>query len=136
MPVTITPISGPSRLITNVDDGNFIICGDASEGRTGCWAIQIEPDVNWVNGGGQLVLMGRIFLKQATDDNAALHQLPYKQIYLNGSPCLRELVNTAITGPSMIEVPANGWTVGFIVSCPLVGTARIYTQPIDGPAMP
>lgn len=140
MPTTVSPISGPKRRVTPTDSGNIIFLGAASEGRIGCWAVQIEMDGEWV---GSLVVVGRSATKNASDDNAAERPMPYRAAFLNGTTPTPPYgfandgltgAPIEITGGSVILIPAYGFSVGFMVAC-TAGSATMYSLPVDGPSV-
>lgn len=131
MPTTVSPISGPKRLVTPTDDGNLIMLGNASEGRVGLWTVQIEPNVDFV---GSLIVVARSSLKEASNDNAPEHQWFYRSAYLNGGAVDYGVLQTAqINNSSLITIPSDGWNVGFLVACS-AGSLTLYSLPIDGPS--
>jgi hypothetical protein len=131
MPTTISPISGPLRKVTPTDDGNIIFLGNASEGRVGLWTVQLEPDADFA---GSLLVIARSSLKDASDANAPEHPWFYRSAYLNGVAADYGVLQTAqINNSSMITIPSDGWSVGFMVACS-AGSLTLYSLPIDGPS--
>jgi hypothetical protein len=137
MPTTVSPISGPKRLVTPTDNGNIIFLGEGSEGRVGAWSVQLEMDSDFVGG---LVVVGRSSAKVASDDNAPERPFPYRAAFLNGTSASGPWAFAAdpitglpsqITASSCILIPASGFNVGFMVAC-TAGTATLYSIPVDG----
>ncbi len=118
--------------VTQADHGNIIVLGDTGGIHVGAWLV------HWVPGGaftGQLFVVGRAYGKPASDDVVGFVSLPYRKGYLNGALADWGMVvdGTALSGPSIITVPAPGISIGLEVSNPDPGSNGIlYSWPLHG----
>lgn len=126
-------------VITTADSGNTLQLGDAGHGNSG-GAITIEFLPTLAGGfTGSITVVGRIgggpLSRQESALGLAYAQVPYRQIYLNGAVQLYEIVNTAITGASIIQVPAAGLSIGLLVTC-TAGSGSVYFRTLEGATAP
>lgn len=112
-------------------DGLFLELGDATTyAQTGAVCVQFVPDVNFV---GEFAVMGRPLNQPTTaaDTGAPFVPVAYVAVNVNGAAVLRPYSTATITGPGIIEVPANGLSVGLLVSC-TAGTCQLWMARLAG----
>ncbi len=128
------PAGNPWKILTT-DNGNIGVYGAPTSVSStgGLWTFDFIPDVTWT---GQLTVMGRTRGLSTTDPTGFL-VIPFRKVYLNAAAGDWSMVasGTAITGRSLIVVPAYGIDVGIAVTC-TAGFGTLYAQPMSGPAVP
>jgi hypothetical protein len=120
--------------ITTADSGNTLVVGDAGHGNTaGAVVIEFLPDGTWT---GNLVVVARVgggpLSKQEAKLGVPFAQVPYRAAYLNGAVSDYSIQSVPLTGASLVQVPANGTAIGFLVTC-TAGFATVYFRTLDGP---
>lgn len=105
---------------------NLYILGNASESSIGAWLIRLVSS----SFSGSITVVGNDGGKAVVDDAVAFVPIVYHQNYLNGSVADGTLVSTAITGESLIIVPASGMSVGLNVTSYVSGSLIAYVTPI------
>lgn len=123
------PISNRYK-VTTADHGQILKLGNAAAGYVGTYAVQFVADAQW---SGTLAVVARIDHKDAQDNQVPFVGVPYRRVFLNAAPADRSMGSDFITSDSLIEIPSNGSTVGFLVSCE-TGFGYLYSKPLDGPA--
>ena len=115
--------------ISPSDNGDFLEIGPAGTSSTGgIMAIQFIPDVNFV---GSIIVVGRVFGPAAQDAGAAFMPISYRRVTVNNVASDYQIVSDPITGPSTIQVPSNGISIGFLVSCS-AGLCQVVSWDLQG----
>lgn len=81
--------------------------------QAGIMTIQFTPTLDF---DGQFVVVGRCVGTAAETAQAPFVPIPYRRVSLNNEASDRALVSDPINGTALIEVPANGITVGLIAA--------------------
>lgn len=123
-----------SYKVTTKDNGNFLFLGNAAEGQVGAMCVQWVPDEQFT---GALGVTSRIYGFPITDSGVPLGlvPVPYRRVNINGTASDYGFDTATLTGPSIINVPANGLAVALLVSC-TAGTGWLYSWPLLGPCSP
>lgn len=112
-------------------NGLFLEVGTSgTTDRTGVVVIQFVPDVDFV---GEFAVMARPRNQPTTaaDTGAPFLPVGYIAINVNGAAVDRLYSSALVTGAGIIEVPANGLSVGLLVSC-TGGTCDLHFARITG----
>lgn len=124
MAVVTKPISSRKHTITAADNGLFLELGPGATAQSvGVFTLQFNPDTDY---DGSVVVMGRVFGPAAADANVPPLPISYRALTVNNVAADFSVVSAAaITGPTMIQVPSNGVSIGLLVavtagSCTLV----------------
>lgn len=113
------------------DDGNILVLGNSSgTDAVGGWLVHLVPDGS---SDIEIAILGRITGKVPSDESVAFIPIPYRRINLAGVVSDYAMVTTGVTvsGNSIIQIPANGLSVGLLVSTK-TGTAKLYSMPVVG----
>jgi len=103
--------------------------GDASGGVVGTFAVHIVA-----NGfTGSITVKARSRVAEAQSDGITFQPIPYEKLYLNGAVGDGSLVSTAITGNSIILIPASGLEVALDATV-TAGSVDVYVMPLEGAA--
>lgn len=123
------PIIG--RKFSDSVGGNTYLLGDSAQGDlAGTMAILLVASS--LTGGS--VTVAAVTKGDAVKDAVAPVAVPYKSLFLNGVVGTGGLVSTAITGTSLIHVPASGLNVALTIAAISAGGWTIYSWPIEGAA--
>lgn len=117
MPNHIFPANDSSMVVTPTYHGEFLEFGNAADHDVvGAVLVQFNPDEAFT---GQFAVVGRARYQPSGADDSPLPLMPIAYIAVNvdGAANLRTLTTAVITGPGIIEIPANGLSVGIQVSC-------------------
>lgn len=120
------PAKGFPHKIT-VDE--YVKLGDSSDvGDNGGWIVQIV-DVSSLS--ASITVVGQCL--NVTRQNSAdiWVAIPYRSLHVNGSVGTGAYVSTALTGNSLIFIPAGGMTVALNVDW-TSGAGTIYATPVIG----
>lgn len=113
MPQVVKKMS--NRYFGIVPDHNGIILSlgpAATSSSVGTFVIQFNPDEA---SDYAAVLMGRCWGPAASDRDVPFLPIPYRRCTVNNAASDYAIVSDTITGPTMIQVPAN-WEIGMLVS--------------------
>lgn len=133
-----TYVSGSKFNLTAVSNYVLGAAGPNAEMVT-TWAIHIVSNTAT----GSITVSARSAHPQATNkaanmgvagDDIAFQPVPYKSMTLNGAVGTGALVSTAITGNSIIHVPASGLQISLNVTALSAGTFSVYALPCIGAA--
>lgn len=128
---TVYPI-GRSYKVTMKDDGNFAEFGAASTlSNVGTWFVQWVPDASYTGSG--LGIVGRAMGETAKTNGTPFTSIPYQMVNIDGlvaSPAYG-YASALITGPSIVQVPSNGLSLAFLISC-TGGFGWLYTWDLNG----
>lgn len=108
-----------------------IVLGDANDGIVGTISIHF---VNVSSFLGSFTIKARSRLPQADTISAPFLPIPYLKQYLNGAIADHTMDNAAITGSSIILVPASGLAIALDLTSYTSGTGAILWSPLDGAA--
>lgn len=112
-------------------DGLFLeLGGGPIFDQVGAVVVQFVPDVDFV---GAFAVVGRP-RDQSTSPSVAqapFVPVPYIAVNTNGAAAERTLGSAPITQQGIIEVPANGLSVGLLVAC-TAGTCKLYMARLAG----
>ena len=122
------PASNRSFQITPLNDGQLLEVGPAASSQVGTFVIQINPDLNFI---GQIAVLGRAYGEGARSLNMPAVKIPYRRVTLAGVASDYTLVSDFITGPALIQVPANGISVILEVAC-AAGTCGVALWDLEG----
>jgi len=121
--------------VTTLDHGNIGEFGlpTGSGGATSCvgtYLVQIVPSVDFA---GSFGVVGRAQGLGIPSDTESVPfvQIPYRQIYVAGAPVSYTFSTAVLTDACLIQVPANGVSLGLLFSC-TAGHAWVYTRQLDG----
>ncbi len=130
--MAIVKITGRIKEITPANHGDLFILGNTSnEADVGGWTITLMPDAGGAFAGG-ITILRRPEGKGADDNNVGFMPSPYRPIVINNVAANPDVFDSiALTGPSEVQVPANGTSIAFSVSC-TAGSAAVYTRPLQG----
>ena len=129
MPKNIFPVvNEPTFVATPEYEGNIVEFGGPSEAECGVVTVQFDPDVDFV---GSFAVVGRWRKQSAQSVGAPFLPIGYISVNLNGVAVDRSHSHAVIDGPGMIEVPANGLSVGVMVSCS-AGSCTLYLNRLAG----
>lgn len=131
-------VSGSKFTIGSAD--TFILGGGShSHGNVASWAIHLVSS----SFSGSITVSARSAHPDASDiaanmgvagDNIAFVAVPYQKNYLNGLVADGTLVSTAITGTSVIVVPASGVQIALNCTSFVSGSMAVYAVPLEGAA--
>lgn len=128
MSKTFFPI-GRVFTIDSTNNGDFGEFGPgAGSSEAGLVTVQFNPDVNFV---GSFGVVARAMGQDAKDANAPFLPIPYIRVNVNGAASDRAVVSDVVTGPGIIEIPANGQSVGLLVGCE-AGTCTVFPIRLAG----
>ena len=138
---TIFPLDRNFKITT---DANGAIAELGAAGvmqQVGTFGLQFVPSQDFQ---GFVAIVARMpELSNTTSvPDAPFMAYPYRAAYLNGAVpavpfgfVLDAATNLppTITGPSMIQVPSNGFSVGLLISC-TAGSMWVYLARLNGPS--
>ena len=114
-----------------IDGQNNYILGDASDHVVGTLSVQIVNSGAFV---GSITVKARNRSQDADNDGVAFVPTVFEKLYLNGAVGDGTLASTAITGASLILVPASGLQISLDVTAYTSGTLTVYVTPLEGAA--
>lgn len=124
------PASNRSFQITPLNDGQLLEVGPAAGSNVGTFVIQFNPDLNYI---GQVAVLGRAYGEGARSLGIPPVKIPYRRVSLGGVASDYALVGDFITGPALIQIPANGISVVLEVAC-AAGTCGVALWDLEGPS--
>lgn len=128
----IKPISSRSYVITPDDDGKTLTLGPAATSSSvGTFVIQFNPDQD---SDYSVSVVGRVWGPAAQDKQVPFLPIPYRRCTIDNVASDYAIVSDAITGASMIQVPAN-WEIGLLTSCG-AGTCAVVSWNLQGNSNP
>lgn len=139
--MTFIPSSNRFRRVTVADNSNTLVLGNAgTPSSTAVWEIQFNPSLDF---DGVFYLLGHVRQlatpsTQTSPSGGSVTpylQIPYRRINMNGVPQDWAIVNDAIVGASIIQVPSNGMSIGVTVVCSR-GTCDITSYDVQGSGTP
>src|SRR5690349_5204489 len=116
-------------------DGLIASLGNTSdENPSGAITAMFVPDSLW---NGQAVVVGRAPKISTADVTVPWVPIPYRRITLNNVGQDYALVGDVLTltGPTLIQIPANGLMVGLLFAV-TAGTCALRTAVMDGAVTP
>lgn len=128
--MTTTTKTRPFYRVSIVDDGNILELGNTADNKKGGeFCVQFVPDADFV---GSVQVVGHIMgIPGRPDEEAAPDfHFPYRRIYVNGVAYDYELSHETLVGPFAIQIPANNWVIGLLVSVE-AGEASLFTRAIS-----
>ena len=103
-------------------DNNILDLGNSGTwDAVGAVVVQFSPDVDFE---GSFAVMGRARYQPELATTVAFVPVPYIAVNVDGAAVLRTLTTDVITGPGIIEIPANGLAAGLAVLCS-AGSCRL-----------
>lgn len=132
MPDIITNVIGRKATIDASSNGKFHLLSDTGGQSAGMWVVQFVPDPD-DPADCSLSVQGRVQGQQAFDDEVGFAPIPYRAAVLNTETSDYALRDDAITGHSLLAVPATGLAIALLVSC-ASGKGHIYSYPRTGDA--
>lgn len=126
---TLTKIR-PFYRVSTVDDGEILSLGSTADNkRGGEFVVQFVPEDGFE---GSVQVVGHIagIPARPDEEDAPDFQFPYRKIYVDGVAYSYEFSHDTLTGPFAIQIPANNWVIGLLVSC-TAGTAKLFTREIS-----
>lgn len=107
------------------DNGDFLEMGPAGTPSSGgCMTIQFIPSPDAIY---SIIIMAKVAGVASTDANAPFMPVKYRRVVVNNVAADRTLVDDAITGASLIEVPSNGESIALFTACS-AGTCQIISR--------
>lgn len=132
MATIIKPASGRTFDLTAAVNGIILDLGPgATSSSVGTFIIQFNPDTL---SDYEVIVMGRCWGAASAAKNIPFMPIPYRRAVLNNVASDYAIVSDPITGPCMIQVPAN-WSVGLLVACS-VGTCSVVSWDLQGSSNP
>jgi hypothetical protein len=121
-------VTGGKLLLKTANGSANYVLGDASPaGETGSAMMVSVFDTGSLS--VSIVVKARARGRYADADAVTWLGIPYKKLYLNGAVADNSYVSTAITGNSLIVIPASGLSISLEVTF-TSGTGTIYWTPI------
>lgn len=119
-----------SKIVISAADA--IVIGDPGMTAVGTIAIMLVASTGtaWT---GSITVKARSSAPEAAAETPVAVQ--YSARYLNGAISTDTLVSTAITGTSLILVPASGQTIVLDCTAYTQGTMTVYKVPLVGAAV-
>lgn len=128
--------ANPKFLVTTAQDGQIASYGNVSdENPNGAWTFQFVPtDINW---SGQFAIVARTPGISTSDTTVPWVPVPYRRVCLNNVASDYALVSgiLVVSGPTIIQVPANGVSIGLLMSI-TTSTCTIYAKAMNGATTP
>lgn len=121
---------GPYVLVTPQNDGAILMFGPPSDEEPGAVVFEFNASSDFV---GSFAVLGHV-TGPAVPANAPAHPampVPYRRINVGGAASDYAMVSDLIANTGMIQVPANGMSIGLGVSCS-AGTCSIWRLPVEG----
>lgn len=110
-------------------DNNILDLGNSGTwDAVGAVVVQFSPDNGFV---GSFAVVGRARYQPELSPTVAFMPVPYVAVNVNGAAVLRTLTTDTITGPGIIEIPANGLSAGLAVLCS-AGSCRLSIVRLSG----
>ncbi len=132
MAQAIKTASNRKWIITPADHGLILDFGAAATSQsTGTFVFQFNPDVDCDY---SVVVMGRTWGAAAADADVPFMPIPYRRVTLNNVASDYAIVSDAVSGASMIQVPAN-WAIGMLVAC-TTGKCSVVSWDLAGSSNP
>lgn len=128
-----------SKFVMSTVDNYVLGTAGLLAGLDSTWAIHIVSNAAT----GSITVSTRSASPMATNksanmdvagDDIAFVPTVYKGLYVNGAAGTGALVSTAITGSSVILVPASGQQISLNVTALSAGTFTVYAVPVAGAA--
>lgn len=127
--MAINQQTGLTFRVTPTQNGDISELGPAgSGGQVSTLVVQFEPSLDWV---GSFVVMGKAYGKAAADKGATFVPVPYRRVNVGNFAADYLLVSDAITDTAIIQVPANGLSIGLLQACS-AGYMDIIMWRLDG----
>lgn len=121
------PIIGRKAVIS--DGGNNYYFGEAAPGQmVATMAFMLVA--NGLTGGS--ITVNAVTKGDAVKDAATPLATVYKKLFLNGLVADGSLASAAITGTSLILIPASGLDIVLTIASISAGNWTIYSQPVEG----
>lgn len=118
--------SNRAFVITPDDHGNIGELGPSSTGGVGTIVIQFAPRLGFV---GSFAILGKAYGSAAV--NAPFLPLPYRRVNVANSASDYTMVSDVVADTGIIQVPANGLSVGLLIAC-TAGQCDVYVWDLDG----
>ncbi len=113
------------------DDGDIADMGPAGTAAlVATYTIQFIPSADFA---GQFAVLGRVAGNAAQTAGVVMATIPYRRINVNGVASDYNIVTDVISGPGIIQVPANGLAVGLLIACS-AGTCTVISADLSGPS--
>lgn len=129
----IFPVDNPKFRVLPAQDGMVAAFGNTSdENPSGAYTFQFVPDATFTGG---FAVVGRTPGISTSDTSVPWAAIPYRRISLADVASDYAFVGDQITGPALIQVPANGLAVGLLIACS-AGFAMVYNKHMDGATAP
>lgn len=125
---TTTRRAGPSFRFTATDNGSIIEIGPPVTQGVGTIMLQFSPSMDW---NGQLTVMGKILGQDAQAKGAPFVPVPYRSVDQGNFAAAYDMISNAIADTGIIQVPANGLSIGFLVACS-AGFMDVFVYRLDG----
>lgn len=118
------------NITTNLNGEQIEVGPGGPSGSVGVIGVQFVPDANFI---GALAVLGRLQGPgiPASPEVVSPVPVPYRAIYLNGAASDYHLATDLLTAMSVVQVPSNGLSIVFQISC-TQGTAWLYTVDLQG----
>lgn len=114
------------------DHGDILEIGPGATSSAGAIVVvQFVPSNDFI---GSATVMGKVFGPAAQDAQAALMPVPYRRVVVNNVASDYAIVVDAITGASLIQVPANGLSIALFVACTR-GSCQVVSWDLQGAFM-
>jgi len=123
------PASNRYRLVTIADNGNTIVLGRATTPQSvGVFEIQFNPDTNF---NGSFIVVAHVGPPGPNIPTMPFMPISYRRINIGNVAQDWAIVSAPITGAAIIQVPANGLSIGLLTNV-LAGTCDIVSYDLQG----
>lgn len=129
--MAIVEQAGRCQTITAANHGDMFKLGNASQ-EVGGWTIILVPSPDFLGG---INTLGRLTGPDAALRNAPYFPAPYRQVCINNVGSDYTFSSALISTSSTVQVPANGLSIAFLVTC-TAGSADVYSMPLQGATAP
>ena len=128
----VKQVSARAVIVSAQHNGLILSFGPASTSSSvGTFIMQFNPDVD---SDLQATVMGRCWGQFSKDQDVPFMPIPYRIASLNNVARDYAIVSTPISGPALIQIPAN-WEIGLFVAM-TVGTCAVCSWNLPGPSTP
>lgn len=115
--------------VTPAHNGEISDLGPATANASlGTFVIQFITSEDFV---GSFAVLGRAYGQNARDAEAQMMSIPYRRANVNGVASDYKMVGDVISGPGLIQIPANGLAIGLLVECS-AGECEVVSWPLQG----
>lgn len=120
-------------LVKPAQNGMYAQWGNTSdENPSGAWMLYFRPSLDFA---GEFIVSGRPPRIQTSDTSVPFLPIPYRRVTLNNVASDYAMVDDAVSGASIVHIPANGISVALLINC-TAGSCMVYAQKMEGATTP